>query len=122
MVDAEHARSRIQDASGVQRAHQREKPAGSVGEPGDGSGGVRGGYVGDCRDDARGADRDDDVAGASRGPERRRRVVAGAGTEDRTRRRLARRGGGSQNLGHLDITSQRQRQQVLAYSPAAADQ
>ncbi len=116
MVDAEQGAGRVEHAGGVQGAHQRQEPAGGVGEPGHGAGRVRGGAGRDGEDRSGGADRDDDVALAGADSQRRGRVVPGARPE-RPAAGRARRLGRAEDLWQCGVLAERHLEQVAAVSP-----
>jgi hypothetical protein len=122
VVDAEHARHRVEHARGVERADQRQEAAGRVGEPGDRAGPVARPLVGDGGDDAGRADGDDEVAGAGAQAEGGGRVVAGARTEQRAGGRAAGSLGGPSTRGTTGTWPRARSSRSGRYSPVVADQ
>ena len=82
-ADAEQPGHGVGDLGGVERADQGQEPAGGIGEPGDRSGGVRSGRLGDGEGRAAGAQAERQVTGAQAEAEGEGHVVAGAGSDER---------------------------------------
>ena len=76
--DAQEAGDGVGDLGGVERADERQEPAGGVGEAGDGAARIGRGDVDDAEGGAARAEAEGHVAGGEGQAERRRHVVAGA--------------------------------------------
>ena len=81
VVDAEQPAHGVGHLRGVEGADQREVASGGVGEPGDDARGVRGRFVADAVDRARGPDRHHHVGGPQPDAHRAGHVVAGPGAD-----------------------------------------
>ncbi len=93
VVDAEQPGAGVQHPRGVERGDERQEAAGGIREPGDRAGRVGALLSGDPAGDARRADAQDDVADLDLQAQGGRHVVAGAGSDQRSRRELPRLAG-----------------------------